>query len=247
MRTLPGRADRVRGGHGGHDLVRRQAVGAQPLGIDPHDHAALAGPEGRGSRDARQGREEGTDPVQGQVLDLPHGPGVAGEDQVADGDAARVEAHDEGRHGPRRHEGPGPVGVVDGLRHRLGHVGPRMELQLDERHPLDRLGLHVLDAGHVEEVVLVVVGQEPFHLGGIHPSVGLGDVEDRDAEVREDVAGHHAQRGDTGQDDGDHGDDDRQGPPHRGPRQAHWLLRERAMKRARMGAAPSPSGERGPE
>ena len=52
------------------------------------------------------------------------------------------------------------------------------------------LRLDVLDAVDVEEVILVVVGDEPFHLGRVHAAVGLGDVERRHAEVGEDVARH---------------------------------------------------------
>src|SRR5437899_11884512 len=52
----------------------------------------------------------------------------------------------------------------DRLRRGLRHVGAGMELELDERHALDRLAFDMLDAGDVEEVVLVVVGDEPFHL-----------------------------------------------------------------------------------
>ena len=48
----------------------------------------------------------------------------------------------------------------------------------------------MLDAGDVEEVVLVVVDDEPFHLGRIHAAIGLGDIENRYTEIGKDVAGH---------------------------------------------------------
>jgi len=48
----------------------------------------------------------------------------------------------------------------------------------------------MLDAGDVEEVVLEVVDDEPFHLGRIQAAIGLSDVENRYTEIRKDVAGH---------------------------------------------------------
>ena len=57
-------------------------------------------------------------------------------------------------------------------------------------HALDVLRLDVVDAADVEEVVLVVVGDQPFHLLRVHAAVGLGDVDDRQVEGGEDVDGH---------------------------------------------------------
>jgi hypothetical protein len=54
----------------------------------------------------------------------------------------------------------------------------------------NRLRFDVLDPGHVEEVVLVVIGDEPLHLCGIHASVRLRDVNHRRAQVREDIDLH---------------------------------------------------------
>ena len=48
----------------------------------------------------------------------------------------------------------------------------------------------MLDAGDVEEVVLVVVGQVAFHLQRVHAAIGLCDVDGRDAQGREDVTSH---------------------------------------------------------
>jgi hypothetical protein len=57
-----------------------------------------------------------------------------------------------------------------------------MKLQLHDRSALDVLGLHVLDAGDVEEVILVVVGQVAFHLQRVHAAIGLCDVDGRNAQ-----------------------------------------------------------------
>ena len=95
-----------------------------------------------------------------------------------------------GVHGAGRHEGPGPVDVADRLGHGLGHVGAGVEVQLHQGGALDVLRFDVMDAGDVEEVVFVVVGEEPFHLAGVHAAVGLGHVDDRQVERGEDVHLH---------------------------------------------------------
>ena len=59
------------------------------------------------------------------------------ENQVANRHAPGVETHDERRHRPRRHEGARAVDVGDRLGHRLGHVGAGMELELEQRGPLN--------------------------------------------------------------------------------------------------------------
>ena len=69
-----------------------------------------------------------------------------------------------------------------------------MEHQLHQSRALDAFALHVIDAGDVEEVILVVISEEAFHLRGIHAAVGLRDVDGRIADLREDVDGHALDR-----------------------------------------------------
>ena len=64
------------------------------------------------------------------------------------------------------------------------------------------LRFDVVDAVDVEEVVFVVVGDQPFHLGGVHAAVGLGDVDDRQVEVGEDVDLHPGQGQAAAEDEG---------------------------------------------
>ena len=160
-------------------------------------------PNGRRGRDAGQAGEHRPDLEQRLVLDLADGPGLAPQHEVADRDAADVEPHDERRDGPRRHEGAGAGDVADRLGHRLGHVGAGVEEQLHQGDALDVLRLDVVDAADVEEVVLVVVGEQPLHLGGVHPAVGLGDVDDGQVQVREDVDRHPVDGQAAAQGDGD--------------------------------------------
>src|SRR5207247_5484750 len=106
--------------------------------------------------DAGETGEHGADPEKGRVLDLADSDVrvVGGKNQVADRHAAGVEAHDEGRHRPRRHERARAVDVVDRLGHGVGHVGAGVEVELHQCHALDVFGFDVVDAGDVEELVL---------------------------------------------------------------------------------------------
>ena len=51
----------------------------------------------------------------------------------------------------------------------------------------------MVDPADVEEVVLVIVHQVPLHLGGVHATVGLGDINYGRAEVRKDIRFHPRQ------------------------------------------------------
>jgi hypothetical protein len=179
-----------------HDVVGRQAVGLHAVGVDVDRDGARAAAEGRRGRDAGQRGEGGPDAVERLVLHLiERDVRVVGrEDEIADGDAAGVEAHDERRDRARRHEGARAVHLGDRLGHGLRHVRARVELELHDRGALDGLRLDVFDAGNVEEMVFVTVGEVALHLGGIHAAVGLGDVDGGDAQRREDVARHPLQR-----------------------------------------------------
>ena len=145
----------------------------------------------------------------------------AAEDELADGDAAGVEAGDEGRDGAGRHEGAGAGDVGHGLRHRLAHVRALVEDQLHERRALDAFAFDVIDAGDVEEVILVVISEIAFHLGRVHAAVGLGDVDGGVADLREDIDRHaldgeHGAEGDGEErhDDGDGAGEGREDESH---------------------------------
>ena len=62
-----------------------------------------------------------------------------------------------------------------------------MEVELHQGGALDVPGLDVVNAGDVEEVVLVIVGEEPFHLPWVHAAVGLSHIDDGEVELREDI------------------------------------------------------------
>ena len=89
-----------------------------------------------------------------------------------------------------------------------------MELKLHQGNALDVLGFDVLDAGDVEEVVLVVVRQVPFHLRRIHPAVRLRDVDGGRAKLRKDVDLHSLDGHDRRKGDGDDRHENRDRSPH---------------------------------
>ena len=163
------------------------------LGRIEHDHdGALIPSERRRRGNPGQSREQRAHAVDRIILHLALRVRGAAEDQQAHGHAARVEPRDERRHGPRRHESARAVHVANRFRHRLTHVGVLMEHQLHQGGALDALAFHVVDAGDVEEVILVVVSQVAFHLGRVHAAVRLRDVDGRIADLRKDIDRHAA-------------------------------------------------------
>ena len=186
------RAEDIGGGHGLDEVVRGKSIRAEAVGFGVDDDGAGAAAEGRRRGDAGEGGEERADAVEGGVLHLADGDGgvVGGEDEVADGDAAGVEAGDEGAGGTGGHEGAGAVHIGDDLGHGGGHVGAGVKLEFHQGRALDGLRLYVLDAGDVEEVIFVVVGDVALHLGGVHAAEGLGNVDGGDAEWGERIARH---------------------------------------------------------
>ena len=184
------RGDGVGSGQGRDDFLGGDAGAAQTIGVKIDKNRAGAAPERRWRRNTRQGGEERPDGIQRGILELGDAARLAGEDELPDGDAARIKTHHERRHGARRHHGAGPVDVADRLTHGLRHVRPRVELELHDRRALDVLGLYVLDARDIKEVIFVIISQEAFHLAGIHAAIGLRDVNRGDVQGREDVLRH---------------------------------------------------------
>ena len=80
--------------------------------------------------------------------------------------------------------------VGDGLGHGRRHVRARVKLQLHQARALNGLGFHMLDAGDVQEMILVVVSEVALHLGRVHAAERLRDVDGGNAERWKDVAAH---------------------------------------------------------
>ena len=186
------------------DFVWRQSILPKLLGVDAYDDRALTAAKRRWRGHARQRGKNGAHAVERDVLHFGHASRGARKHQLRDRNTARIEPHDERRHGARWHEGPRAVDVPDHFTHRLTHVGVGVKHQLHQRDALNVLRLDVFDARDVEEVILVVVRQVPFHLRRIHTAVRLRDVDSRCAELRENIHLHLPNRHDRGECDGNH-------------------------------------------
>src|SRR6266853_5393748 len=178
---------------------------------DAHDNRSRRTAEGRGSRNARERREERTHAVQCEVLNLADALRRTRKDEIPDRDTAGVKPHDERRDRSRWHERTRAIHIADRLRHRLAHVRAGMKRQLQQADVLDGFRFHSLYAGDVEEVILVVVDKVPFHLRGRYSAVRLRHIDHRQIQVRENIDGHPRERENRTQGHADHQNDDRDG------------------------------------
>jgi len=70
------------------------------------------------------------------------------------------------------------IDIRNSLRKRLAHIRAGMEAKPQQSCTLNGLCLHALNAIDVQEVVLVVIRDESFHLLWAHAAVRLRDVDD---------------------------------------------------------------------
>src|SRR6185312_5506133 len=162
-------------------------VALQFLGVyRDHNRFLVAAKWWRRADAGKRGKHR-THTEQGQVVDLPQRTAVRTEDQLPHRDTPRIESHDKGRHGAGRHEGAGAIDVADDLRHRLAHIRPFIEFDLDQRCALNAFRVDIFYAGNVQEMVFIVGGDESLHLVGGKTAVRLSHVYSRQPELREDV------------------------------------------------------------
>ena len=185
---------------------------------------ARAAAERRRRRDAGQRREQRAHQFNAASCISPTVLRFAGKHEVANRHAAGVEPHDERRHRSGRHERARAIHIRNGFGHRLRHVRARMKLQLDERRALDRLRFDVLDAGDVEEVILVIVGEVTLHLRRVHAAVRLRDVDRGNAERRKNIARHLSQGQHTSKTDAQNNHQSGDRATHRGGNEVHFAL-----------------------
>src|SRR5271157_6294517 len=96
-RHIAGGADEVAAVDRIHDVLGREVVGAEPVGVDVDDDRPDVAAERRRRRDPRQPGEHRPYPEQSQVLELADRAPLTLEDQVAHRQAARVEPDQERR------------------------------------------------------------------------------------------------------------------------------------------------------
>ena len=93
---------------------------------------------------------------------------------------------------------------------------------------MNGLRLDALDAVHIKEMVLVVVGEEAFHLCRAHASIGLGDIDHRQIQVREDIHPHTGKGQNRAQGYGGNRDQDGPGMTQGNPNEPHKSVSSRA-------------------
>ena len=186
-----GRDDQVLVADGRADVGRRQAVGVQGVRVEvDHDLALLAAP-GLGHPRPLDGAELLDDEVLGVVEDLLLGQGVAADGDLHDGHAGGAVADDVRRRDARRHDLQERLAGGRHLGLGLGDAGPRLEVDADDAHAVERLALDVLDAvDRGGQDALVDEDDARLDLVGGHAGVLPDDADDRDVDVREDVRGH---------------------------------------------------------
>lgn len=69
-----------------------------------------------------------------------------------------------------------------------------MKIEFHQGRSLYILAFDVMNAADIQEVVLVVVGEQTFHLCGVHAAIRLAHVNHRQIQTREDVHRHAFQR-----------------------------------------------------
>jgi len=128
------------------------------------------------ARHAWQCREQWAHLEERRVLKLGECFRLAGEDESPTGNAATVETASRKAARFLGHEGA--VDVPDRLRRGLRHMWTGMQLELISPPPWIDLLFDMLDAGDVEEVVLIIMSK-PFHLRRVDAGVRLGHIQDR--------------------------------------------------------------------
>src|SRR6266404_5218784 len=171
-------------------FFRCHAISAQTVRVNTHHDSARRSSERRWRRDPRQSCKQRPNPVQGSILNFAHASSGAGENEVANWNAACIEAHDERRHGSRRHERASAVHIANCLSHGLAHVCARMKYQFQQSHVLNGFGFDGLNPRDVQEMIFVVVDEIPFHLRWRHPTKRLRYIDNRQVQIRKYINRH---------------------------------------------------------
>src|SRR5258705_6012469 len=138
---IPGWAHDRTGAYSRDRLLRRDMVLLQLVGIECDNDCPLIAAKRWGSGDPGQCRKQRPHLIEGEVLKFALGVVGTREEKQANSDASGIEAGNEWRYSPWRHEGPSSRDITDGLRHRLLHVGTFTKTQLHQRSALDALAI----------------------------------------------------------------------------------------------------------
>ena len=153
-----------------------------------------------------QCRKERTHAIKREILHLSGRARRTREHELSDWYATRIESRNERRNSARRHERARTVYIRNDFRHRLIHIRVLMKHELHQGDALDVLRFNVFDASDVEEVILVVIREEAFHLRGIHAAIRLRHINSRITELWKNICRHAANRQSGCEHDREHSD-----------------------------------------
>ncbi len=113
---------------------------------------------------------------------------------------------------------------------------------------MNRLALHAINSRDVEEVILVVIRDVPFHLRRVHAAVRLRDINGRIAHLRENIDRHSPRGQHRKERDGDERHDYRDWPAKSCEDKAHErLLAGLDQKRLHVAGGGRQSEQRPPD
>ena len=183
------RVDRV------HHVERGQPLGEQLRRVEiDHDLPVFAASRRR-KRDAVDRRQLLAQAIDAVIVKLLLVERVRGQRELQHRHAGGVELHDDRRLDAGRHQRADSVGRGNDLRDGKVEIDVGLEVDLLHRDAVERLRLHVLDAGDVRADRVLAVGRDALlHLRRRQPGVAPDHRHHRNVDLREDVGRHGADR-----------------------------------------------------
>ncbi len=184
-----------------------EAVGAQLVGVEIDHDLAVAAAGGRRQGDAGNRRQGLAHLVQAVIVELLLVQRVRGQAELQHRHAGGVELHHDRRLDAGRHQGPGGVRRRHDLADRQVDVHVRLEVDLCDGEPFQRLALHVPNIADVRaDVIFTVGGNALLHLLRRQARILPDHRHHRDVDRRQHIARCHGDGADT-EKQGQEGDD----------------------------------------
>jgi hypothetical protein len=189
------RQRQVLGIHRVDDVGRRQALGLQLRRVDiDHDLPVFSAVRSR-ERDARDRGQLLAQVVVAVVVELLLVEIVGSQAELQDRNARGIVAHDDRGLDAGRQQHAYVVCSRNDLCDGEVDIDVRLKEDLLHGDAVERLRLHVLDAGHARADRILAVGAHALlHFGGAQPRVLPDDVDDRNVDLGEDVDRHDGNR-----------------------------------------------------
>ena len=207
--------------HGCNRFFWRHTMLSQLIGIKPHHHCALVAAKRWRCRNALQSRKQRPHLVERDVLHVAGAACRARKHELPHSNRAGVKARYKRWHRAGGKERARAIHIADHFGHRLIHIRARIERQFDQRRPLYTLRFHMLYARNIQQMILIIVGDEAFHLLRIKPAIGLCDVHRRRAKIGKNIDTRPLHRKPGGQNNRQHRNHNRDRSPQRQQNQFH--------------------------